>query len=175
MLPRIVTHRLFRPFVENELAAIAAGSQLIVAHPGATDVMSDDLVVLHTQYSTQWDALGHAGALFDVPWFPLFLFVAFLLHFWIGVLATVASAILFFVAWRNQRATAETMQTAHWGARGFWWRWHEGPVETTAFALQALVTIDPENRLVARGPAISRLPFRVLDGLPHTTAQIGQL
>ena len=44
--------------------------------------------------------------------------------------------------------TAETMQTAYWGARGFWWRWHEGPVETTAFALQALVTIDPENRLV---------------------------
>jgi uncharacterized protein YfaS (alpha-2-macroglobulin family)/tetratricopeptide (TPR) repeat protein len=44
--------------------------------------------------------------------------------------------------------TSETMQTAYWGARGFWWRWHEGPVETTAFALQALVTIDPENRLV---------------------------
>ncbi|MGZ8781788.1 MAG: alpha-2-macroglobulin family protein, partial [Thermoanaerobaculia bacterium] len=43
---------------------------------------------------------------------------------------------------------SETMQTAHWGARGFWWRWHEGPVETTAFALQALITIDPENRLV---------------------------
>lgn len=43
---------------------------------------------------------------------------------------------------------AETMQTAHWGARGFWWRWYEGPVETTAFALQALVTINPENRLV---------------------------
>jgi PrtD family type I secretion system ABC transporter len=50
--------------------------------------------------------------LFDVPWFPLFLLVAFLLHFWIGVLACLASAILFFVAWRNQRATAETMQTA---------------------------------------------------------------
>lgn len=43
---------------------------------------------------------------------------------------------------------SETMQTAYWGARGFWWRWHEGPVETTAFALQALVTIDPDNKLV---------------------------
>lgn len=53
-----------------------------------------------------------AGALFDVPWFPLFLAVAFLLHFWIGVLATIAAIVLFFVAWRNQRATAETMQTA---------------------------------------------------------------
>ena len=53
-----------------------------------------------------------AGALFDVPWFPLFLIVAFMLHFWIGVLAVIASVILFFVAWRNQRATAETMQVA---------------------------------------------------------------
>ena len=44
---------------------------------------------------------------------------------------------------------AETMQTAHWGASNrFWWRWYESPVETTAFALQAFVTIDPENKLV---------------------------
>lgn len=33
--------------------------------PGADDLVSDDLVVLHTQYSTQWDAFGHAGAYFD--------------------------------------------------------------------------------------------------------------
>ena len=33
--------------------------------PGATDVISDDNVLLSPQYSTQWDALGHVGALFD--------------------------------------------------------------------------------------------------------------
>jgi uncharacterized protein YfaS (alpha-2-macroglobulin family) len=43
---------------------------------------------------------------------------------------------------------AETMATAHWGYDRFWWRWYDGPVETTAFVLQALVTIDPQNRLV---------------------------
>jgi len=43
---------------------------------------------------------------------------------------------------------AETMATAHWGADRFWWRWHEGPIETTSFVLQALVTIDPKHRLV---------------------------
>ena len=32
---------------------------------GATDVLCDDLVVLHLQYSTQWDSFAHAGALFD--------------------------------------------------------------------------------------------------------------
>lgn len=30
-----------------------------------TDVASDDAVLLHTQYSTQWDALSHVGSLFD--------------------------------------------------------------------------------------------------------------
>jgi uncharacterized protein YfaS (alpha-2-macroglobulin family) len=44
--------------------------------------------------------------------------------------------------------TAETMATAHWGADRFWWRWHEGPIETTAFVLQALVTIDPQHPLI---------------------------
>ncbi len=34
--------------------------------PDATDVISDDLAVLHLQYSTQWDSLAHVGSLFDV-------------------------------------------------------------------------------------------------------------
>ncbi len=53
-----------------------------------------------------------AGSLFDVPWAPLFLFVAFLLHFWIGILALVSMILLLFVAWRNQRATLEATREA---------------------------------------------------------------
>jgi hypothetical protein len=34
-------------------------------NPFYTDVFSDDVVLLHTQYSTQWDGLAHAGAEFD--------------------------------------------------------------------------------------------------------------
>lgn len=34
--------------------------------PLSTDVMSDDAVLIHTQYSTQWDGLAHVGSLFDV-------------------------------------------------------------------------------------------------------------
>jgi kynurenine formamidase len=30
-----------------------------------SDVVSDDLVVLHLQYSTQWDSLAHVGSMFD--------------------------------------------------------------------------------------------------------------
>jgi Putative cyclase len=33
--------------------------------PTATDVLNDDAVILHTQYSTQWDGLSHVGQLFD--------------------------------------------------------------------------------------------------------------
>ncbi|RUO26269.1 cyclase [Aliidiomarina minuta] len=31
-----------------------------------TDIATDDAVLLHTQYSTQWDSLAHRGSLFDV-------------------------------------------------------------------------------------------------------------
>lgn len=34
--------------------------------PHAVDVLSDDQVLLSLQYSTQWDAFAHVGALFDV-------------------------------------------------------------------------------------------------------------
>ncbi|MBS0537929.1 MAG: cyclase family protein [Proteobacteria bacterium] len=34
-------------------------------NPLLTDIVSDDVVLLHTQYSTQWDGLAHMGSLFD--------------------------------------------------------------------------------------------------------------
>src|SRR5262249_5957605 len=33
--------------------------------PNFTDVVSDDVAILHLQYSTQWDSLAHVGSLFD--------------------------------------------------------------------------------------------------------------
>ncbi len=53
-----------------------------------------------------------AGALFDVPWMPVFLLAAFLLHFWIGILAIVSAAILIGIAWFNQRSTQQRMEIA---------------------------------------------------------------
>lgn len=35
-------------------------------NPDYTDVVSDDLAVLHLQYSTQWDGLAHIGQMFDI-------------------------------------------------------------------------------------------------------------
>lgn len=33
--------------------------------PTLSDVVNDDAVILHLQYSTQWDSLAHVGQLFD--------------------------------------------------------------------------------------------------------------
>jgi uncharacterized protein YfaS (alpha-2-macroglobulin family) len=38
--------------------------------------------------------------------------------------------------------------TAHWGNDGIYWRWSDGGVEATAFALRALLAIDPTDKLV---------------------------
>jgi uncharacterized protein YfaS (alpha-2-macroglobulin family) len=42
---------------------------------------------------------------------------------------------------------AEVMPTAYWGSRGFWWNWQEGPVESTAFVLRALMAVDPKHKM----------------------------
>ena len=52
-----------RPNLRNGL--VNANCQVSQVHEGATDVLNDDLVVLHNQYSTQWDSLAHAGSMFD--------------------------------------------------------------------------------------------------------------
>ncbi|HEV2761720.1 MAG TPA: hypothetical protein VGV38_01900, partial [Pyrinomonadaceae bacterium] len=41
-----------------------------------------------------------------------------------------------------------TIATAHWGSDGVFYRWSEGGVEATAFALRALLAIDPKHKLV---------------------------
>jgi ATP-binding cassette subfamily C protein len=52
------------------------------------------------------------AAMFDAPWTPVFLAVAFMLHFWIGILAIVAAGLLVTIAWYNQRATKTRMEIA---------------------------------------------------------------
>ena len=48
----------------------------------------------------------------------------------------------------GQSSDPSVIATAHWGEDGFYWRWSEGGVEATSFALRALLAIDPQNRLV---------------------------
>ena len=48
----------------------------------------------------------------------------------------------------GQASDPSVLGTAHWGEDGIYWRWSDGGVEATAFALRALLAIDPKNKLV---------------------------
>jgi alpha-2-macroglobulin len=47
-----------------------------------------------------------------------------------------------------QVSDPSVMGTAHWGEDGVYWRWSDGGVEATSFALRALLAIDPTNKLI---------------------------
>jgi len=47
-----------------------------------------------------------------------------------------------------QTSDPSVIGTAHWGQDGVYWRWSDGGVEATAFVLRALLSIDPQNKLV---------------------------
>jgi len=52
------------------------------------------------------------AAVFDAPWTPIFLLVAFMLHFWIGIMAVVSAIILVALAAMNRQATQKKMEVA---------------------------------------------------------------
>src|SRR5215212_8374872 len=47
-----------------------------------------------------------------------------------------------------QVSDPSVMGTAHWGEDGVYWRWSDGGVEATSFALRALLAVDPKNKLI---------------------------
>ncbi|EZH76434.1 peptidase [Ectopseudomonas composti] len=58
-------------------------------------------------------ATGNAlFALFDAPWFPLYLAVLFLFHPWLGWLALGGAVLLLALTWANQWLTRETLAEA---------------------------------------------------------------
>jgi kynurenine formamidase len=54
---------ILRPTIRN--GRVNFNYKLSQDKQDATDVLSDDAVILHTQYSTQWDGLSHVGQMFD--------------------------------------------------------------------------------------------------------------
>jgi PrtD family type I secretion system ABC transporter len=81
--------------------------QMMAADSAAAGQAMRDFDTIRTALSSP-----AAAALFDAPWIPVFVGAAFLLHFWVGVLAIAASVILVTLAWLNQRATTKNMEVA---------------------------------------------------------------
>ena len=74
--------------------------QMMAADSGAAGQAMRDFDSVRTAMASPAIA-----AIFDVPWTPVFLAVAFMLHFWIGIMAIVSAALLISLAWANQKAT----------------------------------------------------------------------
>jgi uncharacterized protein YfaS (alpha-2-macroglobulin family) len=47
-----------------------------------------------------------------------------------------------------QSSDPSVIGTAHWGEDGIYWRWSDGGIEATSFALRAMLEIDPANKLI---------------------------
>lgn len=47
-----------------------------------------------------------------------------------------------------QSTDPSVIGNAHWGEDGIYWRWSDGGIEATSFALRALLAIDPQNKLI---------------------------
>jgi ATP-binding cassette subfamily C protein len=82
-------------------------TQMMASDSGAAAQAMRDFDSIRTAMATPAIA-----AIFDLPWTPVFLLVAFMLHFWIGMLAIFAMIALVTLAYLNQRATQKKMEIA---------------------------------------------------------------
>jgi ATP-binding cassette subfamily C exporter for protease/lipase len=51
-------------------------------------------------------------ALFDAPWFPIYLAVNFLFDFWLGMFSLIGTAVLIALAWANDRVSSKPLSEA---------------------------------------------------------------
>jgi PrtD family type I secretion system ABC transporter len=92
--------------LETQIAPMVLKRMLSVGGPANIQAMRDLDTVRQTIASPV------AAALFDAPFAPIFIIVAFLLHFWIGMLALASVGLLVTLAWRNQQATRKSTEGA---------------------------------------------------------------
>lgn len=53
------------------------------------------------------------STLFDIPWTPIYLAIIFILHFYLGIFATIGAVLLVILAFANDILTRNTVKRAH--------------------------------------------------------------
>lgn len=99
--------RLDRLLVEQILDRLLARSRARPGEPSTQQAMRE--------FDTLRQALGGQAAmvLFDVPWTPLYLLVAFMIHPLLGCLVLAAGGILVALALTNERRSKSAAELAH--------------------------------------------------------------
>jgi len=85
------------------------------------------------------------AALMDLPWTPLYIFICFMLHPWIGFLAVGGSILIFLVAYANERAARASIETASTKAPQFY-----GAFEADLRAAESARALGLESAIVTR-------------------------
>jgi ATP-binding cassette subfamily C protein len=80
----------------------------------------------------------------DAPWVPVYVLVAFLIHPWIGVLATVGAALVIVLAAWNEHVSRERLQRANGAASSAY-----GEFETTLGSADVVRALGMRQAMVA--------------------------
>ena len=129
--------------LETRIAPLVLNRMMTVGGPANGQAMRD----LDTLRQTIASPI--AAALFDAPFAPIFIFVGFLLHFWIGMLAIASVTGLLVVAWRNQLATRKSVE----GATELLARSHASQ-QAAAVQAQAVRALGMSGAMVSRQTAL---------------------
>jgi PrtD family type I secretion system ABC transporter len=105
--------RLERLALEPLMQQVFAARRANPGEPGAVGVR--DLDNMRTGLSSP-AMIG----LLDIPWTPLFIFVCFVIHFWIGMFALAGAVVIFSIAILNERASRAGLKAVTQRAGAFY-------------------------------------------------------
>lgn len=82
--------------------------------------IADGSSIRHLDQLRQGLASPAFTAVMDVPWTPLFIFVCFVIHPWVGALALGGAALIFAIALMNESASRQSLKSISQAAPGFY-------------------------------------------------------
>lgn len=104
-------------------------------------------------------------ALFDLPWMVFYIILIYLFHPLLGIVATLAGILLFFIAWANEKLNRKEVEKNQLVAR-----------KASHFIDQGMANVDAVNAMGMMRAIIGRwsaLNEQVLTGTLHTTLKMG--
>ena len=109
-------------FLDSARAKLLARASLLLERTGARTIMREMLAARRDNPQSvgsggvkDLDTLRQGIAspamlgLIDLPWTPLFIFVCFVIHFWIGILALGGAVLIFGLALWNERTSRRSL------------------------------------------------------------------